>query len=348
MHMNAAERIKEKAISLGVDLAGVAGVSRFADAPAGKRPQDILPSAKSVIVFGVRILDGVMETLIKAFESQDKSIQGLFGTWGCTTIPSFHLGNVTMTLAKFIEENYDAIAVPTTSGAFQTRSAFSQRRAAVAAGLGQMGWMGRVLTKDFGPRIVWGSVITDLELAEDPLYSGPPLCEPEKCGYKCAAVCPVNAIPGSMEESAGYSVAGIPQMLGDIDYNRCKCACLGFVQVIGQKTAAVAHSDGYTSNANVRKIEYGRVDITRRMSDEEFREIFDTTPCESAGQALQAFPNWKCSVCLGYCPQGGRDEKFGGIDYQFHYRKPVPIPEKDAVTTYDGIKMKNTTGKEDP
>ena len=339
--------VKNKAISLSVDAVGIAGVARFADAPPGKRPQDLLPNAKSVVVFGIKILDGVMETLIKAYESQDKSIQGIFGTWGCTTIPSFHLGNVSVTLAKYIEETFGAFALPTTSGAFQTKSAFSQRRAAVAAGLGEMGWMGRVLTPEHGPRMVWGSVITDLELEEDPLYSGPRLCNPEACGFQCAKACPVNAIPKDLGEAAEYHIAGVQQTLGDIDYNRCKCACLGFVQVIGQKAASVAHSDGYTSNVNVRKIEYGRVDISKRMSDGEFREIFDTTPCDSASQTLQAFPNWKCSVCLGYCPQGGRDEKFGGIDYQFHYKKPEPIPEKDAVTTYDGIKMRNTSGKED-
>ena len=319
--MNVTEMIKAKAKSLSVDLVGVAGVDRFSDAPEGKRPCDILPGAKSVVVFGIKILDGVMETLIKAYESQDRSIQGLFGTWGCTTIPNFHLGNVSMTLSKYMEETFDAFAVPTTSGAFQTKSAFSQRRAAVAAGLAEMGWMGRALTEEFGPRVVWGSVITDLELEEDPLLSGQKLCDPEKCGYKCAQVCPVNAIPSDASEKADYTVCGRPQTLADIDYNKCKCACLGFVQVIGQATKTVAHSDGYTSNPSVRKLDYGLVDIDKRMSDEEFKHIFETTAKVSKGHTLQAFPNWKCSVCLGYCPVGGREEKFGGIDYQFHFKK---------------------------
>lgn len=308
--------IKNKALALGVDLVGIAGAGRFDDAPEGKRPADILPNAKSVIVFGVRILDGVMETLIKAYETQDKSIQGIFGTWGCTTIPSFHLGNVSMTLAGFIEKQFGAVAVPTSSGAFMNKSAFSQRRAAVAAGLAEMGWMGKALTPDFGPRVIWGSVITDLELEEDPLYSGEPLCDPEKCGYACANVCVVNAIPKDIRESADVTIAGRRQTMGDIDYNKCKCACLSIVAAIDPKNKVQAHTDGYTSNCNERKIEYGRVDISRRMSDEEFRYLFETTPCESAGQALQAFPNWKCSVCLGYCPVGNGDEKFKSVKYK--------------------------------
>ena len=318
--MSKTDSIRARALELSVDLVGVAGVERFADAPAGKRPQDILPQARSVISFGIKILDGVMETLIKAYESQDKSIQGLFGTWGCTTIPSFHLGNVSMTLAKYIEEEFGAIAVPTTSGAFQTKSAFSQRRAAVAAGLGEMGWMGRVLTEEFGPRIVWGSVITDLELEEDPLYSGPKLCEPEKCGFKCAEICPMNAIPKSMEEATDYPVGGKKQTLGDIDYNRCKCACLGFVNVISQKPKAVHHAQGYTSDMSLYKPDYGQIDVNKRMSDEEFRESFESNP-PSKAHTLQAFPNFKCSICLGYCPAGHREEKFGGIDYQYHFQK---------------------------
>ena len=319
--MDAAQMIKEKAMSLSVDMVGIAGVDRFDDAPAGKHPRDLLPNAKSVVAFGIKILDGVMETLIKAYESQDKSIQGIFGTWGCTTIPNFHLGNVSMTLAKYIEETFGAFALPTTSGAFQTKSAFSQRRAAVAAGLGEMGWMGRVLTPEHGPRMVWGSVITDLELEEDPLYHGPQLCDPEKCGFRCAKACPVNAIPASACERADYSIAGRPQNLADIDYNKCKCACLGFVQVISQKTETVTHSDGYSSNPGGPKLVNCPVDLTKRMSDEEFQHIFETIGRVSNAHTLQAYPNWKCSVCLGYCPSGDREGKFGGIDYQFHYQK---------------------------
>jgi len=315
--MGQTQEIKEKAKALGVDLVGIASVDRFADAPEGKRPTDLLPNAKSVIVFGIRILDGVMETLIKAYETQDKSIQGLFGTWGCTSIPSFHLGNVSMTLSKFIEQKYDAVAVPTSSGAFMNKSAFSQRRAAVAAGLAEMGWMGKALTPEFGPRVVWGSIITDLELEADPMYSGEKLCDPEKCGYACANVCVVNAIPKDKNEAGKFDVAGKPQTIGDIDYNRCKCACLAIVAAINPQLKVAAHSDGFTSNCNVRKIEYGRVDVNKRMSDEEFQHLFETTPCESAGQALQAFPNWRCSVCLGYCPVGNGDEKFKNVKYKY-------------------------------
>ncbi len=319
--MDAAQLIKDKALSLSVDKVGIAGVERFADAPEGKRPQDLLPNAKSVVVFGIKILDGVIETLIKAYESQDMSIQGLFGTWGCTTIPSFHLGNVSMTLAKYIEETFGAFAMPTTSGAFQTKSAFSQRRAAVAAGLGEMGWMGRVLTPENGPRMVWGSVITDLELPQDPLYGGPKLCDPEQCGYRCAKACPMNAIPRDASGRADCRIAGNAQNLGDIDYNKCKCACLGLVQVIGQKARSVSHSDGYVATLNTRSVEHAAVDTGKRMSDEEFRRVFETYGKVSTGHTLQAYPNWKCSVCLGYCPVGDRDAKFGGIDYQYHYQK---------------------------
>ena len=49
--------VKNKAISLSVDAVGIAGVARFADAPPGKRPQDLLPNAKSVVVFGIKILN---------------------------------------------------------------------------------------------------------------------------------------------------------------------------------------------------------------------------------------------------------------------------------------------------
>ncbi len=42
---------------LGADLVGVAGVDRFAGAPDGHRPDELLPGAKSVIVMAGRMLD---------------------------------------------------------------------------------------------------------------------------------------------------------------------------------------------------------------------------------------------------------------------------------------------------
>ena len=65
---------------------------------------------------------------------------------------------------------------------------------AVAGGLGELGRLGFLMTKEFGPRLRLGTVTTDLPLAPDkPVDIGiQDLCE--KC-KKCATNCPSRSIP---------------------------------------------------------------------------------------------------------------------------------------------------------
>jgi epoxyqueuosine reductase QueG len=51
---------------------------------------------------------------------------------------------------------------------------FSHRCAAVAAGLGRVGWSGNVITEKYGARVLFGSILTDAELKPDgPLENNP-------------------------------------------------------------------------------------------------------------------------------------------------------------------------------
>jgi epoxyqueuosine reductase QueG len=76
---------------------------------------------------------------------------------------------------------------------------FSNRHAAVCAGLAEFGWNGVALTPDAGPRVRWGTLITSLELEHSPmLYDGAPLCS--KCGH-CIEICPVGALSRTQEVS---------------------------------------------------------------------------------------------------------------------------------------------------
>jgi hypothetical protein len=53
---------------------------------------------------------------------------------------------------------------------------FSHRHAAVAAGLGEFGGQGLLLTSEFGVRQRLCSIITNAPLTPDPLFGGPSLC----------------------------------------------------------------------------------------------------------------------------------------------------------------------------
>ena len=52
------QEVKEFALKeIGADLVGIADVERFAGAPPGHRPGELLPGARSVIVMAARALD---------------------------------------------------------------------------------------------------------------------------------------------------------------------------------------------------------------------------------------------------------------------------------------------------
>lgn len=59
--MNLVTDMKQLALASGMDLVGVASTDRFAQAPIGHHPEDILPGAKAVIVCARRIPNGVLD-----------------------------------------------------------------------------------------------------------------------------------------------------------------------------------------------------------------------------------------------------------------------------------------------
>lgn len=59
--------IKKLCRSLGADLVGIAPVERFADAPKGYRPENVLPSAHSVIVMATVLPKDTLEQDIKTY-----------------------------------------------------------------------------------------------------------------------------------------------------------------------------------------------------------------------------------------------------------------------------------------
>ena len=69
---------------------------------------------------------------------------------------------------------------------------FQFRLAAVACGLGEIGWSKMLLTPEFGPLQRVAFIFTDAELEYDEMYSGEPLCR--RCGA-CVRECPGSCIP---------------------------------------------------------------------------------------------------------------------------------------------------------
>jgi epoxyqueuosine reductase len=300
--MSIEKSIKEHALKIGMDMCGIAPVARFEGAPKGTNPTDFLPGCKSVISIGLRLLDGAIQPIMRNFEDGNPRAQGIYGTYGYTMAPNFHLLYAVYDIAQYVERNTGAAATPTQVGPMMPGMSISQRHAAVAAGLGEFGWLSIVLTPQFGPRNRFGAILTTAELEPDPMYSGAKLCNPKKCNI-CTTVCPTGALSKYGEKEAQrvtYKEKG-----GDKVYEYC--------QVNATKCRIGAH--GLMKKTGGREDLVTSLDVTAEEVNEATRK---TMP-----EGLQSSPTWKCGKCLAYCPTGNWKAKFKDTRLSSH----LPIVE---------------------
>lgn len=210
------DQIRALAQNLGIDHLGVVRAEDYdAQAPAGHRLRDWLPSARSAAVIGIRLLD----TVLQKMPEQRKEYTALFHT------VNYRLNDSLLQLAKFLEaRGHKAFPIfykEVSGWNLERRSALtlklakpfvalpalkrvvdpqlwgevSYKHLAVAAGLGEMGIADLVLAPGAGPRVRWAALLTDAELPA----AGPArplnLCRPEECAFACVRACPVSAIP---------------------------------------------------------------------------------------------------------------------------------------------------------
>jgi len=291
--MDIKNMIKEVALKNGMDMCGVSGIDRFEGSLPGRHPIDVLPGCKSVIVVGVRLLDGAVQANFRAYENGRQDLKGLYGTYGYTMLPNFQLTYACYAIAQAIEHQLDEIATPLSTGPMTNGIQISIRHAAVAAGLGEFGWLSIVITPEFGPRNRFGVILTTAELEPDPLYGGPKLCNPDKC-HICSDVCPTKAI-GS--HAAGESRTCELGVYGTINIPRCQIAGDGLLKKFG------ATEDWVNTNDPTSK---------------DIAEANAKMPVSDRG--LQHHESWHCGLCLSYCPVGKWKERFfdrgltGGAD----------------------------------
>ena len=181
-------QIEEVMLSSGCDMMGVANVERFKGAPEGRRPTDILPTARSVIVGAIHILDSVCDDLPETRYEYTNQFYVLNGT----------LGSLSTRVARLLEDNgYRAIPIPAAYPRVnkELMGVFSHRHAAVLAGLGEIGFSNLHITPQFGARVRLVSIITEVPLEPDQPYDKS-LCRKwqKECGQACLTSCPVEAI----------------------------------------------------------------------------------------------------------------------------------------------------------
>ncbi|MDX9979357.1 MAG: hypothetical protein RBU25_04825 [Lentisphaeria bacterium] len=179
--------VKQLALAEGADLVGIAPVSRYEGAPRMLKPQAHLPEARSVVVMAVHHPDASVE-----WGGEPNS--NYPGPFQIGMIPK--LDTICLRVARFLEgQGHATVPLPCTyfwrhrehrDIPYAHAASFSHMNAFVAAGLGEYGWHGMVMSPKYGPRQRLISLITAAELVPDPLYRGEPLCD--RCG-QCETAC---------------------------------------------------------------------------------------------------------------------------------------------------------------
>lgn len=224
------ETLKSLARSAGADLVGITTAARLSEGPPSADAKYILPSAKSVISFAVSINRQLSQDFIskrswrphcenrkeigrKLYKVGDKLVESL-------RLRGFEAVNVELNNTYRPEK---CAADITDMTEFQPD--FSHRYAALAAGIGRLGWSGNLVTQKYGALVELGSVITSADLRSD--NTMPDSDHPcDKCRI-CSQVCPVEMIHPT--ESTQVTVAGMTETISKKRPNTC-CwiGCTGY------------------------------------------------------------------------------------------------------------------------
>lgn len=291
----------------GMDLVGICPASALANEPEGYRPTDILYSAKSVIVFGRRLLNGAVQAQFRRLEDGMAYAESIYSTYGLELVPNWTMALSTYYLANFMETMFGAATqplgcgpemgtlpkntkLPMFAGPNKDGLVMNIAHAAIAAGIAQPGWNNFPVTKEYGPRVQFGCLLTNLELDYDEPDNGPRLCNPETC-HVCSDVCPMNALPEKATgEKAEWNIAGNTYEVGKHKVHACTVAALGMRNEF----------------AGIRK----RGDLVEGM-DPTAEDIADAmTRYEISNCNLDHYPKCFCNKCQIYCPIGNWKETF--------------------------------------
>jgi len=229
--MDSAEtKLKSLARSLGAELVGITTTDMLADGPPSADPRYLLPSATSVISFSVSLDRDIVQDFISKREwrphcTDRKAVVRKLYTIGDVIAEQLRSEgheavNVDLNNNYRPEEGAEDVTEMT-----EFHPDFSHRYAALAAGIGRLGWSGNLLTREYGALVELGSVLTSARLRPDrPIPDTDHPCD--RCKM-CALVCPVGMI--HPKESIQVTVAGVTETISRKRPNTC-CwiGCTGY------------------------------------------------------------------------------------------------------------------------
>jgi len=203
------EEVRELALREGAVLFGIASVDRFQGAPRGHHPAEIVRGARAVITFAIPLVEQAADweelftdSEIVGPDIRKKILQDYLYTEVNYNFINARLDQIAHRLAVFLQaRGYRSMLFPATFGPAYREyhdmmpgwmGLFSQRHAAVRAGLGEFGLNNVVVSPQYGPRVRFNSVITQAPLTASPLLQEK-VCLGTDCGL-CVEMCGGQAL----------------------------------------------------------------------------------------------------------------------------------------------------------
>jgi epoxyqueuosine reductase QueG len=139
---------------------------------------------------GFVLADGIVNTL-----SRHRNVAALNNYWYYVyQIVNPRVDSISLMVAQSLDEaGFQAFVVPSSQTIDKTKltGVLSHKLAAHLAGLGWVGRSALLITPKHGPRVRWGTVLTDA-----PLKAGTPMDEMCHDCYACVKGCPAHAFTG--------------------------------------------------------------------------------------------------------------------------------------------------------
>jgi len=222
--MSLTSDVEARAREFGADLVGVAPAERFANAPPRMSPRGLMPGATRVVVAAIHHPDACVEL---GGEPTPQDV----GPYAVQYWMNAMLDDISFQVARLLEgRGHRALPIAASNiwryhGYKDLTVDFApdlaHRYAAVAAGLGEIGWNNLALTPQFGPRNRFVSIVTDAPLEPTPMYDGPPLCD--RCGA-CVDHCPMDTFRKETAGTVRIEIGGRGYEFPDTNKWRCAWA----------------------------------------------------------------------------------------------------------------------------
>ena len=337
------DKIKNIAKENGAALVGIASRKRLSDGPPSADPEYVLKNARSVISMAVPLDKKSSRDFLNKKDwlshcaERKRVAQVLYGIYD--RITEFLTEKGYQSRSVDINNNYR----PEKGAADVTEMTefhpiFSHRYAAVAAGLGRLGWSGNVLTREYGALVELGTIVTDAELEPDPLLEENPC---DRCKL-CTAACPVQMIGN--KDVVSVTVAGITDEIAVKRPNTC-CwiGCTGYHGLASNRewsnwspyrlSALLPQNKNELDGLNIR---LQKADPQMQLADNSFNDyrkaMFDP----------DWFTNTVCGNCRLVCWHDLEDRKMNLKELTGSGVVAIGLNGEHIPTTEDNITVVNT------